>query len=92
MTIKDLFETLDYSSYDGIIVHWPVNIDFDDDYHSVSFDYGDAVIDVFGDIEIMNMQETSEDNKGDASLFIRYEKDRTNIHIYLKRTDIVSRS
>ena len=91
MTINDLFNTLDYSSYDKIIVHWPMIDDGRDaDFHAISFDYAEPLRELFGNINIMTMAETQDHDGGDASLFI--SKDPNNdivIHIYLNREDVV---
>lgn len=90
MTINDLFSTLDYSSYDKIIVHWPMIQDGRDaDYHSVSFEYAEPIVELWGKINIMTMHETQLHDGGDASLFIHVEPDGVVIHIYLKREDVV---
>ena len=92
MTINDLFNTLDFSSYDKIVVHWPMMVDDgrDEDYHAVTFDYAEPFQELFGNIRIMTMSETSDINGGDASLFINTDpKDGIVIHIYLNREDIV---
>jgi hypothetical protein len=91
MTINELFETLDFSSYDKIVVHWPMMIGDgrDDEFHAISFDYAEPLQELFGDIHIMTMAETSEADGGDASLFINIENGNIVIHIYLERKDIV---
>lgn len=92
MTINDLFNTLDFSSYSKIIVHWPMIADERDmDYHAISFDYAEPLQELFGDVHIMTMKETAEIDGGDASLFIN--TDHTGeiiIHIYLNREDVVN--
>lgn len=89
MTIKNLFDTLDFSSYDKIVIHWPNNCG-DDEFNSVTFDYADPCIELFGNLNIMTMHETSDHDGGDASLFINIDKnDGVVIHIYLKREDVV---
>lgn len=91
MTINDLFNTLDFSSYDKIVVHWPMvdNVQ-DDDYHAITFDYAEPLQELFGNIRIMTMSETQDINGGDASLFININpNDGTVIHIYLNREDVV---
>ena len=64
MTIKELFETLNVCSYDKIVVHWPwENQDesnIDKEYHDVTFDLAGAVIDLFGHVHIMTMDETGQ--------------------------------
>ena len=91
MTINDLFETLDFSSYDKIVVHWPMMISDgrDDEFHAISFDYAEPLQELFGDTHIMTMKETSEADGGDASLFINVESGNIIIHIYLERKDII---
>ena len=90
MTIKNLLDTLDFSSYDKIIVHWP-NDCGDNDFHSVTFDYSDPCIELFGNINIMTMKETSDHDGGDASLFIHVDKDDgVVVHIYITREDVVN--
>ena len=91
MTINDLFKTLDFSSYDKIIVHWPM---VDDgrgaDYNDISFDYPEPLQELFGNVKIMTMAETQETDGGDASLFINTDPHNgIVIHIYLKREDVV---
>ena len=90
MTINDLFNTLDFSSYSKIIVHWPTSHE-DDEFNEIFFDYAEPLQELFGDVNIMTMSETSEHDGGDASLFINTDpKDgRIIIHIYLKREDVV---
>ena len=89
MTINDLFNTLDFSSYDKIVVHWPM-VDNKDDYHTVSFEYSEPLQELFGRISIMTMNETCKVDGGDASLFINTDpKDGIVIHIYLNREDVV---
>lgn len=88
MTIKNLFETLDYASYDTIFVHWPDNTG--SDFNVVTFDWADACIELLGDCNIMTIKETAEDDGGDASLFINTDQaGNVVIHIYLKREDVV---
>ena len=91
MTINDLFNTLDFASYDKIIVHWPMIADGRDmDYHSISFDYAEPLQELFGDVHIMTMEETQNIDGGDASLFVNMDpKDGIVIHIYLNREDVV---
>lgn len=91
MTINDLFETLDFSSYDKIVVHWPMTGDGRDaEFHAISFDYAEPLQELFGDVNIMTMQETADADGGDASLFINTDpKDGIVIHIYLNRDDVV---
>ena len=90
MTINDLFETLDFLSYDKIIVHWPMMSDVpDNDFHAISFDYAKPLQELFGDTHIMTMKETEEADGGDASLFINVENGNIVIHIYLTRKDII---
>lgn len=90
MTINDLFETLDFSSYDKIVVHWPmVSDERNDDFHAISFDYAEPLQELFGNTHIMTMNETSEADGGDASLFINVESGNIVIHIYLERKDII---
>ena len=90
MTINDLFETLDFLSYDKIIVHWPmINDGQGNDFHAISFDYAEPLQELFGDTHIMTMKETSEADGGDASLFINVESGNIVIHIYLERKDII---
>ena len=91
MTINDLFETLDFSSYDKIVVHWPmIGDDRDGDFHAISFDYAEPLQELFGDTRIMTMCETHNIDGGDASLFINTDpKDGIVIHIYLNRNDVV---
>ena len=89
MTINDLFNTLDFSSYDKIIVHWPTSHK-DGEFNEISFDYAEPLQELFGDTHIMTMQETQDTDGGDASLFINTDlKDRVVIHIYLKREDVI---
>jgi hypothetical protein len=89
MTIKNLFDTLEFSCYDKIVVHWPCE-DGGDDYNMVSFDFAEPCVELFGNINIMTITETSEHDGGDASLFIHADEHRNvEIHIYLKREDIV---
>jgi hypothetical protein len=87
MTIRDLFETLDFSSYDKIYVHWPM--ESDNDYNKVVFEYSDSIIEMFGPIHIKTMQETYAMDKGDASLFFSIENGEAIVHIYLDREDVV---
>ena len=91
MTINDLFETLDFSSYDKIVVHWPMAGDGRDaEFHAISFDYAEPLQELFGDTRIMTMSETQDVDGGDASLFINTDpKDGIVIHIYLNRVDVV---
>lgn len=91
MTINDLFHTLDFSSYDKIVVHWPmVNDGRDTDFHAIQFEYAEPLQELFGDTYIMTMSETQATDGGDASLFIHIDKnDGVVIHIYLKREDIL---
>ena len=91
MTINDLFSTLDFSSYDKIVVHWPMIGDGrEEDYHTVSFDYSEPLQELFGNVKIMTMDETHDIDGGDASLFINTDpKDGIVIHIYLNREDVV---
>ena len=93
MTIKQLFDTLDFSSYDKIIVHWPmedVSKDGEKDYHDVTFQYADPCIELFGHINIMTMEETSVYDGGDASLFMNTDvNNNIVVHIYIKREDVV---
>lgn len=97
MTIKHLFETLDFSSYDQICVHWPMandnqvaNNNQDKEYHDIIFEYAEPLVELFGHIYIMTMNETSDYDGGDASLFINTDsKNGIVIHIYLKREDVV---
>ena len=89
MTIKHLFDTIDFSSYDKIVVHWPT-ADEDRDFHNICFEYAEPLIELFGHVEIMTMDETSAYDGGDASLFIGVEpEDKVVIHIYLKREDVI---
>lgn len=90
MTINNLFETLDFSSYDKIVVHWPTSHE-DGEFNEISFDYAEPLQELFGDVNIMTMSETSEHDGGDASLFINTDpkEDEIVIHIYLKREDVV---
>ena len=95
MTINDLFETLDFSSYDKIVVHWPWadqdESDATKEYHEITFDFADAVMDLFGHVHIMTMDETGQYDGGDGSLYIVSDsKDGIAIHIYLRREDIIS--
>ena len=92
MTINDLFNTLDFSSYDKIIVHWPIIADEKDmDYHAISFDYAEPLQELFGDVHIMTMKETAEIDGGDASLFVNTNQTgEIIIHIYLNREDVVN--
>jgi hypothetical protein len=88
MTIKNLFETLDYTSYDKIFVHWPDNTG--SEFNVVTFDWADACIELLGDRNIMTINETSEHDGGDASLFINADQaGKVIVHIYLKREDVV---
>lgn len=87
MTINDLFETLDFSSYNKIVVHWPM-VD-NNDFHTISFDYAEPLQELFGDTHIMTMKKTAEADGGDASLFINVESGNIVIHIYLERKDIL---
>lgn len=91
MTIKHLFDTLDFSSYDQIYVHWPmVNDNLEKEYHDIIFEYAEPLVELFGHIKIMTMSETSKYDGGDASLFINTDsKNGIVIHIYLKREDII---
>ena len=92
MTINDLFQTLDFSCYDEIIVHWPMMVDNgqEKDYHAISSKYAEPLQELFGDIHIMTMDETSNYDGGDASLFIHInQQDGVVIHIYLKREDVI---
>ena len=89
MTIKHLFETLDFNSYDKIIVHWPTSQE-DSEFNEVTFDLAEPLVELFGHINIMTMAETSDYDGGDSSLFINTEsKSGIVIHIYLKREDVV---
>ena len=91
MTIENLFETLDFSSYDKIIVHWPTQSDDSGEFNEVAFDLAEPLIELFGHLDIMTMSETSDYDGGDASLFINTDsKNGIVIHIYLKREDVVS--
>ena len=94
MTINDLFNTLDFSSYDKIVLHWAMIDDGRDrDYHAISFDYAEPLQELFGDVRIMTMNETSDFDGGDASLFINTDpKDGIVIHIYLTREDVISKN
>lgn len=92
MTINDLFNTLDFSSYDKIVLHWGMikGDGRDDEYHDVSFSYAEPLQELFGDVHIMTMEETQNTDGGDASLFIYTDpKDGIVIHIYLNREDVV---
>ena len=91
MTINNLFNTLDYSSYDKIVVHWPMIDDGrDEEYHAISFDYAEPLQELFGDINIMTMKETQNNDGGDASLFINLDnQDGVVVHIYLNREDVI---
>ena len=89
MTIKNLFDTLDFSSYDKIIVHWPIVEGDASEFHDVEFTYAEPLVGLFGDVGIMTMSETSDMDGGDASLFINTDKDGIVIHIYIKREDVV---
>ena len=89
MTIRNLFETLDFSSYDKIVVHWPLAEGDSSEFHDVEFAYSEPLIELFGNINIMTMSETSDTDGGDASLFINTDKDGIVIHIYIKREDVV---
>ena len=92
MTIKHLFDTLDFTSYDQICIHWPMTNDNQDkEYHDIIFEYAEPLIELFGHINIMTMDETSDYDGGDASLFIHTDsKSGIVIHIYLKREDVVN--
>ena len=87
MTINDLFETLEFSSYDKIVVHWPW-ADQDEsattkEYHEITFDFADAVMDLFGHVDIMTMDETGQYDGGDGSLYIDSDsKDGMMIQFY----------
>lgn len=83
MTVRDLFETLDYTSYDEIVVHWPnENTDFDN--HEVRSDFAESIVDLFGDIHIPTTAECYAENGDDAALFIHCDKDgKIRIHIYI---------
>jgi hypothetical protein len=89
MTIKDLFDTLDFSSYDKIVVHWPTSSNSDGEFNEVSFDFAEPLIELFGSLDIMTMDKTSEYDGGDASLFINTLSGQIVIHIYLRREDVV---
>lgn len=91
MTINNLFNTLDYSSYDKIVVHWPMIDDGrDEEYHAISFDYAEPLQELFGNINIMTMEETQNNDGGDASLFINLDnQDGVVVHIYLNREDVI---
>ena len=91
MTINDLFNTLDFSSYDKIVVHWPMVDDGQgDEFHAISFDYAEPLQELFGNVRIMTMEETQNNDGGDASLFINYNtQDGITVHIYLNREDVV---
>ena len=96
MTIKHLFNTLDFASYDQICVHWPMandnmaNDNSDKEYHDIIFEYAEPLIELFGHINIMTIDETLDYDGGDASLFINTDsKSGIVIHIYLKREDVV---
>ena len=91
MTINDLFNTLDVSSYDKIVVHWPMIADGREaDYHAITFDYAEPLQELFGDVCIMTMLETQDTDGGDASLFINTDPhDGIVVHIYLNREDVV---
>lgn len=89
MTINDLFNTLDYSSYDKIVVHWPM-IGRDEEFHAISFDYAEPLQELFGDVNIMTMEETHNNDGGDASLFLNVDiQNGAVVHIYLNREDVV---
>lgn len=89
MTIKELFDTLDFSSYNKIVVHWPT-LHGDEEFNEISFEYAEPLMELFGHINIMTMNETSNYDGGDASLFINTDsKNGIVIHIYLKREDVV---
>lgn len=90
MTIKNLFDTLDYSSYDKIVVHWPTSSEESGEFNEVSFDFAEPLVELFGTLNIMTMNETSDYDGGDASLFINTLSDQIIIHIYLKREDVVN--
>lgn len=91
MTVKELFDTLDFSSYDKIVVHWPTSSsDNSGEFNEVSFDYAEPLVELFGTLNIMTMNETSDYDGGDASLFINTLSDSIIIHIYLKREDVVN--
>lgn len=92
MTVKELFDTLDFSSYDKIVVHWPTSSsDNSEEFNEVSFDYAEPLVELFGTLNIMTMNETSDYDGGDASLFINTDpKDGIVIHIYFKREDVVN--
>lgn len=91
MTINDLFQTLDFASYDKIVVHWPMVDDGrDDDYHAIAFDYAEPLQELFGNVHIMTMAETHAKDGGDASLFIHMnQEDGVVVHIYLNRKDVI---
>jgi hypothetical protein len=89
MTIKNLFDTLDFSSYDKVIVRWPTSHE-DGEFNEVSFDFAEPLVELFGTLNIMTMNETSDYDSGDASLFINTLSDQIVIHIYLKREDVVN--
>ena len=89
MTIKELFDTLDFSSYDKIVVHWPT-LHEDGEFNEISFEYAEPLVELFGHIHIMTMEETQNTDGGDASLFVNTDpKDGIVIHIYLNREDVI---
>jgi hypothetical protein len=88
MTIKDLFDTLDFSSYYRILLHWPI-LDDPEEFHKVEFEYSEPLVELFGDVHIMTMDESHEYDGGDASFFITLDSEnRILIHIYLRREDV----
>lgn len=89
MTIKDLFETLDYSSYDEIVIHWP-NLNPDAEECEMHSEFSESIIDLVGHVKIHTMDECYDADGSDAALFIHHDKDdKIRIHIYLDREDVI---
>ena len=84
MTIRDFCETMCCFSYDKIIVHWPYEDDPNDTCQIESSNY-EAIAELFGDIHILTMGESSDLDGSDGSLFIERNDNETNILIYLTR-------
>ena len=89
MTIKDLFNTLDSLSYYKIRLYYPILHD-PEEFHKIEFEYAEPLIELFGDIHIMTMDESCEHDSGDASFFITLDaENHIIIDIYLRREDII---